>query len=124
MGRRLSEYLRLSCGVLLKTFADVAAEFENSRIVDSIEHLQAVFSPGEQSGRHKDSELPGSVGLCGPGGFDQLRDAHFPSFQRHQELQATWLTENAETGGDHFEGRIGEFGGIECSLHFVRCFRK
>jgi len=94
----------------LETSADRVAQLEDAGIGDAIEDAGTFAATADDPGLGEGLEMSGGVGLGEAGGLDELGHVEFAGAKALEEAEARGFTEDPESGGDEFEGLIGEGG--------------
>ncbi len=92
----------------LEAAADDLAEVEDAGVGDEVDDTGAFASASDDAGVCEGLEVAGSVGLGEAGSLDEIRDVEFGLAEALEEAEAGGFAEDAEAGGDEFDGFLGE----------------
>lgn len=92
----------------LEAAADDFAEVEDAGIGDEVDDIRAFAATADDGGLGECLEVAGGVGLGEAGELDELGDVEFLGPEGLEEAEARGFAEDAEAGGDKFDGLIGE----------------
>ncbi len=98
----------------LQASANRIAQLEDPRVRDVVEDARTVAATSDDAGLGEGLEVAGGIGLGEAGGLDELGNVEFAVAEGLEETEARRFAEDPESGGDQFEGRIGEGDGRFC----------
>lgn len=98
----------------LEASAHRVAQFEDPRVRNVIEDARTVAAASDNPRLGEGLKVAGRVGLGEAGDLDELGDVEFTVAEGLEKTEARRFAEDPESGGDQFEGLIGEGDGRFC----------